>query len=97
MLLLLWPIGDGDPVRRRGCCRQTAPSAWQGDLFAKEAIMECDICGQNVENSEDLQKHKERAHPTGMGDRSMDNLEKPDLLGDTPEESATSEIPKATH
>jgi hypothetical protein len=27
----------------------------------------------------------------------MDNLEKPDLLGDTPKESATSEIPKATH
>lgn len=59
--------------------------------------MECDICGQNVENSEDLQKHKEGAHPTGMGDKSMDNLEKPDLLGDTPEESATSEIRKATH
>ena len=59
--------------------------------------MECDICGQNVENSEDLQKHQERAHPTSMGDKSMDNLEKPDLLGDTPEESAVSEIPKATH
>jgi hypothetical protein len=25
-----------------------------------------------------------------------DNLERPDLLGDTPEESAASEIPKAT-
>jgi hypothetical protein len=59
--------------------------------------MECDICGQKVENSEDLQKHKERAHPTGMGDESTDNLEKPDLLGDSPEESATRENPKATH
>jgi hypothetical protein len=59
--------------------------------------MECDICGQNVENSEDLQKHKERAHPTGDGDKSMDNLEKPDLLGDTPEESAASEAPIPTH
>jgi hypothetical protein len=59
--------------------------------------MECDICGQAVENSEDLQKHKEQAHPTGEGDKSMDNLEKPDLLGDTPEESAVSEIPKPTH
>ena len=58
--------------------------------------MECDICGEEVENSDDLQKHKERAHPTGMGDKSIDNLEKPDLLGDTPEESAASEIPKAT-
>jgi hypothetical protein len=54
--------------------------------------MECDICGQDVENSEDLQKHKERAHPTGVGDKSNDNLEKPDQLGDTPEESAASEI-----
>jgi hypothetical protein len=38
-------------VRRMECRRKTAPSAWP-DLFAKEAIMECDICGQNVENSE---------------------------------------------
>ena len=59
--------------------------------------MKCDICGQDVENSDDLQKHMERAHPTGMGDKSMDNLEKPDLLGDTPEESAAIEVPKATH
>ena len=97
MLLLLWPIGDGDPVRRKGCRRETAPSAWPSDLFAKEAIMECDICGQEVENSEDLQKHKERAHPTGVGTKSIDNLEKSGLLGDTSEESAASEIPKATH
>jgi hypothetical protein len=55
--------------------------------------MECDICGQGVENSEELQKHKERVHPTGVGDKSMDNLEQPDLLGDTSEESAASEIP----
>jgi hypothetical protein len=59
--------------------------------------MECDICGQSVETSEDLKQHKERTHPTGVGDKSMDNLERPDLLGDTPEESAASEIPKATH
>lgn len=59
--------------------------------------MKCDICGQEVENSDDLQKHTERAHPTGVGDKSMDNLEKPDLLGDTPDESAASEIPNATH
>jgi hypothetical protein len=58
--------------------------------------MECDICGQDVENSEDLQKHMERAHPTDVGDKSKDNLEKPDLLDDTPDESAAKEIP-ATH
>jgi hypothetical protein len=59
--------------------------------------MECDICGQDVKNSEELQKHRERMHPTGEADKSMDNLEKPDLLGDTPEESATSEAPLPTH
>jgi hypothetical protein len=53
--------------------------------------MECDICGQDVKNSEDLQKHKERVHATDVGD----NLERPDLLEDPPEESAASEIPKA--
>jgi hypothetical protein len=54
--------------------------------------MECDICGQNVENSEDLEKHKEQVHATGAGD----NLERPDLVGDIPDESAASNIPKAT-
>lgn len=54
--------------------------------------MDCDICGQNVKNAEELQKHMERAHPAGVGD-----LEKPDLLGDTPEESAAAETRQATH
>ncbi len=45
-------------------------------------------------------------HNTPMSDRvdvarnapaRMDNLEEPDLLGDTPEESAVGELPKATH
>ncbi len=88
LLLLLWPIGDGNRARRKGCRRKTAPSAWPSDLFAEEEIMKCDICNEDVENSEELQKHKERAHPTGVGDKSMDNLEKPDLLGDTSKESA---------
>jgi hypothetical protein len=59
--------------------------------------MQCDICGQEVENSEDVRKHKERAHPAGVATKSIDNLEKPDLSGDTSEESAVSEIQKATH
>lgn len=54
--------------------------------------MECDICGQGVENSEELEKHKERMHPVG----DADNLAKPDMLGDTPEESAAKEPPKPT-
>jgi hypothetical protein len=67
------------------------------DLFAKVPIMKCDICGQAVENSEDLREHKEQAQPADVGDSSVDDLERPDLLGDTPEESAASEIPKPTH
>ena len=63
-------------------------------LFAKEAIMECDICGQDVENSEELEKHKEQMHPP---DKSADSLETPDLLGDTPDESAARENPNPTH
>jgi hypothetical protein len=59
--------------------------------------MVCDICGLDVENSEELLKHKERQHPPPAGDKSTDELEKPDLLGDTPEESAESETPKPTH
>ena len=55
--------------------------------------MKCDICGQAVDNSEELQKHTEREHPAGVGD----NLESPDLLGDTPEESAAVEAPLPTH
>jgi hypothetical protein len=54
--------------------------------------MECDICGQDVENSEELQHHMEQAHPRGMGD-----LETPDHLGETQGESAEREAPKPTH
>jgi hypothetical protein len=57
-------------------------------------MMKCDICGQGVENSEDLLKHMDRVHPTGVGD---DNLEKPDHLGETQEESAEREAPKPTY
>jgi len=55
--------------------------------------MKCDICNQNVDNSEELQKHMEQAHPTSVAD----NLERPDMLGDTPEESAAVEGPLPTH
>jgi hypothetical protein len=54
--------------------------------------MKCDICGEDAENSEELRKHMERTHPTGSGD-----LETPDLLGDTPDESSASETRQATH
>ena len=54
--------------------------------------MKCDICRQEVGNSEELQKHMELTHPAGS-----ENLEKPDLLGDTPEESAAIEVAQPTH
>jgi len=91
LLLLLWPAGDGDPAGGRAQSKRP-PLSVCSDLFAKEAIVDCDICGQDVENSEELRKHMKRAHPTGVGD-----LEKPDLLGDTPEESAASETRQPTH
>lgn len=55
--------------------------------------MECDIWGHNVENSEDLQKHKEQAHATGVGD----TVERPDLVGDAPDDSAPTLIPTTSH
>jgi hypothetical protein len=59
--------------------------------------MKCDICGQDVENSEELQKHKEQVHPTDDDDKSTDNLERPDLLGDTPDKPAHVETQKPTY
>jgi hypothetical protein len=57
--------------------------------------MKCDICGEDVKNSEELEKHMERLHPTDEGD--MENGESPDLLGDTPAESAAVETAKPTY
>lgn len=60
--------------------------------------MKCDICSQHVENSEELEKHKERTHPSGVSAKSIDDLEKPDLLGeDTSEESPAIETPMPIH
>lgn len=54
--------------------------------------MKCDICAEDVDNSEELKKHMERIHPAGVGD-----LEKPDHLGETQHESGEREVPKPTH
>jgi len=59
--------------------------------------MKCEICGQDVKSSEDLQDHKERMHAAAAAVKTADNLEQPDLLGDTPEVSAEIDVPKATH
>ena len=39
--------------------------------------MKCDICDQEVANSEELKAHKEREHPVEDGDNE---LEKPDMM-----------------
>ncbi|MHB8611015.1 MAG: hypothetical protein ACYDAL_01115 [Candidatus Dormibacteraceae bacterium] len=57
--------------------------------------MKCDICGEDVTNSEELQKHKGRIHPTDEDDTGKG--ETPDLLGDTPQESAEIETPMRTY
>jgi len=59
--------------------------------------MKCDVCNQEVGNSEELQKHKELTHPAGVENLEKPDLEKPDLLGDTPEESAAVEGAQPTH
>jgi len=59
--------------------------------------MKCEICGKDVENSEALEAHNEQMHPAGVSEKSMAGLETPDLLGDTPEESAAVETPLPTH
>jgi hypothetical protein len=56
--------------------------------------MKCDICGEDVKNSEELEKHMERLHPTDEAD--TEKGETPDLLGDTPQESAEVETPLPT-
>jgi hypothetical protein len=57
--------------------------------------MKCDICGADIKNSEELQTHMERLHPTDEGD--TESGERPDLLGDTPDESAETETAKPTY
>ena len=59
--------------------------------------MKCGICGQDVENSDALEAHNQLVHPAGVSDKSVDDLQTPDLLGATPEQSAAVEIPLATH
>jgi hypothetical protein len=67
------------------------------DPFAKEKVMECDICGEKVKNSDELLKHVEQQHPADEGDKSVNKLEMPDMLGATQEESSEREVPKPLH
>jgi hypothetical protein len=49
--------------------------------------MECEMCGQEVANSEELQRHRERLHPypDDRGDSAVEGGEKPDLIAPEPE------------
>ena len=51
--------------------------------------MKCDICGEELENSEALAKHNERMHPMGEkedGDREMETpgVEEPEIQEPSP-------------
>ncbi len=59
--------------------------------------MKCDLCNEQLDNSEELKKHMEQAHPMGEAEEDVAGLERPDMLGDTPEESAAIEAPLPTH
>jgi hypothetical protein len=47
--------------------------------------MKCEICDQEVANSEEMKAHMEREHP--LDERGEEELEKPDLMPD-PEQVA---------
>jgi hypothetical protein len=44
------------------------------------SIVNCDICGEEVENSEELAKHKERMHAMGGDTPSEESPEMPSEL-----------------
>ena len=54
--------------------------------------MECEMCGQEVANSEELQRHRERLHPyTEDGGTLAEDGEKPDFMAS---ESEPTEAPE---
>jgi hypothetical protein len=54
--------------------------------------MKCDVCGQEVANSEELKAHQERVHPMSSGDGEMpDMLDRPEAGSDMPE---TDKVPE---
>ena len=40
--------------------------------------MKCEICDQEIANSEEMKAHMEREHP--LGEQGDEELEKPDML-----------------
>lgn len=45
--------------------------------------MVCDICGEEIENSEDLAKHKERMHAMGGDKPEQESTELPEESEET--------------
>ncbi|MDQ2944101.1 MAG: hypothetical protein M3R21_10600 [Candidatus Dormibacteraeota bacterium] len=54
--------------------------------------MKCDICGQDVENLEDLKKHKEEVHPAAETVKPEEYVERPDVVADAPDESVGGQL-----
>ena len=46
--------------------------------------MQCDVCGAEVENSEEMKAHKEREHSLDERDGEDEELEKPDFMEGEP-------------
>ncbi|HLJ53683.1 MAG TPA: C2H2-type zinc finger protein [Chthonomonadaceae bacterium] len=46
--------------------------------------MKCDVCGEEFANSDDMNRHKERAHPMGQSDGNMEGGEAPDMMENNP-------------
>jgi len=55
--------------------------------------MECEMCGQEVANSDELQRHRERLHPYPGDERgkAIGDEEKPDMMASEPETSGAPE------
>ena len=49
--------------------------------------MDCEKCGEEIDNADQLKKHMELVHPMDSSDKSTKTLEGPDFVGATPEEA----------
>ncbi len=66
-----------NPLRSLGEALEPRGSGASNLAFGGYA-MKCDICGEEIVNSEEMKAHKEREHP--LDDSQEGELEKPDML-----------------
>ncbi len=51
-------------------------------------MVKCDLCDREFANSEEVNRHKEQAHPMGEEGEAPDLMQTPAISGLTPDESA---------